>query len=259
MTTAKSWLRGASPVLVVIGVLVAWHLASRSSESLFFPPLRDILESFREMWFSALLIEQAVPSFVRAGFGFLIAVTAGILLGTLIGLSPVFRHLTRAQLEFLRAVPPVLLIPPSLLLLGTGSSMKVAVIALASVWPILLATIDGVRAVEEIRIDSGRVFGLTQLARIRWVILPSATPRIWSGVRAAVPIVFVVMVAADYYASSDGIGYVISQTATRFRFSEMWASVILLGLVGMAVNLTVMAIGRRLDRTFGEFGTRVGK
>ncbi|MEQ3552686.1 ABC transporter permease subunit [Pseudonocardia nematodicida] len=256
MSRIHAWLRRLSPLLVIATVVAIWYLVSRSANSLFFPPLTDVLVSFRELWFSATLLDQALPSFIRAGAGFAIALVGGVVMGTAIGLSPLIRQLTTAQLEFLRSIPPVLLIPPSLLLLGTGTQMKIAVIALASVWPILLATIDGVRSVETVRLDSARVFGLGAAGRVRWVVLPTAMPRIWSGVRACVPIVFVVMVAADYYASSDGIGYMISQTATSFRFSEMWASVLLLGIFGAAVNLAVMRAGRWLDHTFGEFGVR---
>lgn len=250
----RALLRFLAPVGVA-GLLVGtWHVAAEAARSPFFPPLTEVAQAFRELWLSASFVDQAVPSFVRAGLGFGLALAAGVVVGSLIGLSPLFRALTKAQLEFLRAIPPVLLIPPSILLLGTGDSMKVVVIALSAVWPILLAAVDGVRSVEAVRIDAARVFGLDRARQFRWVVLPSAVPRIWSGVRAAVPIALVVMVAADYYASSDGLGYMISQTATRFRFSEMWASVILLGIFGALVNLAVIRLGRRFDKEFGEFG-----
>ena len=251
----RAFTRYALPLLVVLVMLAVWELASNAAHSPYFPPLSRVLGSFVELWFSAALFEQAMPSFIRVGIGFLAALVIGVAVGSLIGLSSLFRTLTKAQFEFIRAIPPVLLIPPSILLLGAGDGMKVFVIALSAVWPILLAAVDGVRAVEEGRIDAMRVFGLGQFQRFFWVVLPSAVPRIWSGVRAAVPIALVVMVASDYYASSDGIGYMISQTATRFRFDEMWASVILLGLVGAAINIGVVRIGHWFDKAFGEFGS----
>jgi ABC-type nitrate/sulfonate/bicarbonate transport system permease component len=245
------------PVAVVAVALGAWWLLSASSTSLFFPPLADIVEAFERNWLSETLVEEAVPSLWRFGAGLLLAVVGGVLIGALLGVFPGAERFVRPELAFMRALPPILVIPPLLLVLGTGDSMKVAVIAASSVWPILLATSDGVRAVEPVRSDVGRAFRLPWRAQMRWIVLPTAVPHIWAGVRAAVPIAIVVMVAAEYYSSVNGIGTFISQTSTTFRLADMWSAVLLLGFFGVAINSLVAFIGRRLDRRYGEFGSQI--
>jgi ABC-type nitrate/sulfonate/bicarbonate transport system permease component len=180
----------------------------------------------------------------------------GVVVGTAVGLSRGVEVWTRPELEFMRALPPVLVFPPMLLILGTGDTMKVAAIALSAMWPIVLATTDGVRSVEPARRDMARVFGLPLSAQLRHVVLPTAVPHIWSGVRAATPIALVVLIAAEYYASKNGIGYFISETSTSFRLTDMWSAVLLLGVIGVAVNGIVALIGRLLDRRFGEHAPR---
>lgn len=253
-TVIRTAWRWGGPILVPLAAVAAWWGLSANSTSLFFPPLTDMLTAFRHNWLEGdTFSTMALPSLVRAGEGLVIAVAAGIALGIVIGLSSLAEALTKPQLEFMRALPPILVIPPLILVLGTGDVMKVGVIAASAVWPILLAAIDGVRSVEPVRDDMIRVFGLPWHARLRYLILPTAIPHIWAGVRAAVPIALVVMVGAEYYSSQNGIGYFISETSTTFRLADMWSAVLLLGLLGMAINGIVLALGRLLDRRYGEF------
>lgn len=241
------------PVVVTAAFVGLWWFASASSTSLYFPPLEQILAAFQTDWLSANFVAVAVPSLWRVGLGMVIAVCAGVGIGTVIGSLRPVEPFVKPELEFLRALPPILVIPPMILVLGTGDAMKVAVIAASAVWPILLATIDGVRSVEPVRDDMVRVFGLGWSARSRWVVLPSALPHIWSGVRTSIPIAFVVMVASEYYSAVNGIGNFISQTSTSFRLADMWSAVLLLGLIGVAVNLAVAFVGHVLDKKFGEY------
>ncbi|HWI74061.1 MAG TPA: ABC transporter permease [Baekduia sp.] len=233
-------------------VVALWWVLSADSTSLYFPPLEQMLDAFKTNWFGSNFADLAVPTLVRAAVGMALAFVLGVGLGALVGLSPRFGAWVRPELEFMRALPPILILPPMLLILGTGDSMKVAVVALSAMWPILLATTDGVRSVEPVRRDMGAVFGLPWSARLRHIVLPTAVPHVWSGVRAATPIAFVVLVASEYYASTNGIGYFISQTSTSFRLADMWSAVLLLGVIGVVVNGAIAIVGHRLDRRFGE-------
>lgn len=247
-------VRIGAPIVVLVVFVTCWWVASANSTSVFFPPLHDILIAFKDNWFSSNLVDKAVPSLVRVTIGLVLAVIGGVTIGALLGLLPKVDVFVRPELEFMRALPPILIFPPLLLVMGTGDSMKVAVIAVSAVWPILLATTDGVKAVEPLRYDMGRAFGLPWSARVRWIILPTAIPHIWSAVRAAVPIAIVVMVASEYFASTNGLGAFISETSVSFRMADMWSVVLLLGFFGMLINGVVAAIGTGLDRQFGEFG-----
>lgn len=243
------------PVIVALGVIAVWYFGSASSTSLYFPPLQKIGESFVSIWFSPQFAAEALPSFIRVTIGLIIAIIVGVVVGAIIGVIRPVEPFVRPELEFLRALPPILIIPPMLLILGTGDVMEISVIALSGLWPILLATTDGVRAVETVRSDMGRAFRLPWLARMRWITIPTALPHIWSGVRAAVPIAIVVMVGAEYYSSQSGLGYFISQATTTFRIADMWSAILLLGLLGVILNGVTAVIGRLLDRRYGEYDT----
>ncbi|MBQ0825115.1 ABC transporter permease [Streptomyces tagetis] len=243
----------ALPVLTTAAAVALWWTASASSTSLYFPPLSDILEAFRANWLSRQLTDIVVPSLWRVGLGMALGTALGVAIGTLIGAIRRIESYVQPQLEFMRALPPILVIPPMILVLGTGDTMKIGVIAASALWPVLLAAVDGARSVEPVRDDMARVFGLGRWARFRWVVLPTAVPHIWGGVQAAMPIAFVVMIASEYYSSTNGLGYFLSQTSTSFRLADMWSAIVLLGVIGVAVNSLVAYAGRRLDRRFGEY------
>ncbi|WP_051423433.1 ABC transporter permease [Arthrobacter sp. MA-N2] len=247
-------LSKVSPLLVSAAAIAIWWALSASSTSLYFPPLENIVVAFRDNWLSTNLVDQAIPSVLRILLGMALAILIGVVAGVVVGMFRKVEPFARPELEFMRALPPILVIPPLLLVLGTGDLMKIAVIAASAVWPILLATTDGVRAVEPVRADMGLAFRLPWGARMRWIVLPTAVPHIWSGVRAAVPIAIVVMVAAEYYSSVNGIGYFISRTSTTFRLDEMWSAILLLGFLGVLLNSCVALVGHWLDRKYGEFG-----
>lgn len=237
----KFWSRIA-PFVGLAGVGGLWWTATASSESVYFPPLQDILVSFRENWLFTRVGSDLVPSLSRVLLGVVIALVAGVLGGLLLGASRTLYRATQTQLEFLRSLPPVLLLPPSLLVLGTGSGMKVFVIALGSVWPILLATTASVRSTDEVTMDMARVFGLGWSARMRSVVLPATLPSVLAGLRTALPIGLVLMVVTELVASTNGIGYFILESQQTFNLTAMWSGVLLLGVLGMTLSLVVVRL-----------------
>ena len=234
----------AAPLVGLLAAAALWWVVSADSESFYFPPLRDILVSFRENWMFARVGSDLVPGMARFLSGMALALAAGVVGGLCLGLSRTLYRAARPQLEFLRSVPPVLLLPPSLLVFGTGSGMKVFVIAAGSLWPILLATTAGVRSTDEMMTDMARVFGLGRSARIRTVVLPAALPSILAGVRTAVPIGLVLMVVSELVASTNGIGYFILESQQTFDLTAMWSGVLLLGVVGTSLGLLVARLER---------------
>lgn len=235
------------PVVGLAAAVTAWWFLSAGSTSFYFPPLADIAEAFADNWLFERVGSDLAPSLGRFGLGLLGAVVLGVVAGVLLGRAPRLQNAFQPQLEFLRSTPPVLLLPPSLLLFGTGSGMKVFVIALGSVWPILLATITGVRASDSIALDMGRVFGLGRTALLRHVVLPNALPSVVAGIRSALPIAMVLMVVTELVASTDGVGYFILQAQQSYDITDMWSGVLLLGFVGMALSLALAWIERRVQ------------
>jgi len=220
----------ALPVLL----FVAWWYASADSVQVYQPPLKTILSYLPSTW--RTLLGDLVPSLTRLLSGYILALIVGIGVGVLIGSSRWLRALTEPLLEFLRAIPPPVLVPIIILVAGIGDLTKVLVVLSGCVWPILLNTVEGVRAVDSVVLETARSYGVTGPARITRVILPSAGPQIAAGLRQALSIAIILMVISEMFAASNGLGFTIVQFQRSFAIPEMWSGIILLGLLGFGLS-----------------------
>jgi ABC-type nitrate/sulfonate/bicarbonate transport system permease component len=240
-------LRRAGLVVALPAVLfVVWFVATDSSESFYVPPLRRILGAFADTWTPARLRTDVVPSLLRLLAGYLLAAVLGITLGVLIGRYRRLRGTLEPVLEFFRAVPPPVLVPVIMLFAGIGNGMKVIVIVSGCVWPILLNTVEGVRAVDSVQIDTARSYGINGFRRLRHLILPSAGPQIVTGMRQALSIAIILMVISEMFAASNGLGFTIVQFQRSFAIPEMWSGIILLGLIGFVLSELFRLAERRV-------------
>lgn len=224
--------------LVVPAVLIAWWwIGSASSTSFYFPPLATILDAFVEVWVSPLFLTDAVPTLTRLGAGLLIATALGIALGVVLGIVPILADILAPITEYYRAIPGVALIPAALLLLGIGPTMQISLIVYGAIWPILLNTIDGVRGVDVGVLDTARSYRVRPFDRIFRIVLPAAGPQIIAGVRTALSIGITIVIISEMVGSTDGIGFQVLQAQRSFSVPEMWAGMLLLGLIGFLLNL----------------------
>jgi ABC-type nitrate/sulfonate/bicarbonate transport system permease component len=115
---------------------------------------------------------------------------------------------------------------------------------------VLLNTIEGVRAVDGVLSDSSRTYGITGWARVRHLVLPSASPQIMAGVRQCLSIGLILMVISEMFASSSGLGFTIVQFQRTFAIPEMWSGIIVLGLIGVAMSFIFQWTERRVLRWY---------
>jgi ABC-type nitrate/sulfonate/bicarbonate transport system permease component len=236
--------RLAATLGLPIVLVVVWFLASDGSESFYAPPLRQILKAFADTWTPARLRADVLPSLGRLAVGYALAALLGIAMGVAIGAIPRLRAATEPVLEFFRAIPPPVLVPVIMLFAGIGDGMKVIVIAAGCVWPILLNTVEGVRAVDGVLSDTARAYGITGVARLRNLLLRSASPQIAAGLRQALSIAIILMVISEMFAASNGLGFAIVQFQRSFAIPEMWSGIILLGVLGFALSV-LFRLGER--------------
>jgi ABC-type nitrate/sulfonate/bicarbonate transport system permease component len=226
--------------LIALGLpvvlIVLWWTLSASSTSFFWPPLSTIVRAFPETWTADPILHDVLPSLARLLLGYLIALVGGVALGTAIGSSATLRALCEPALEFLRAVPPPVLVPVIALFTGyTGWTAKVITIALGCVWPILLNTVEGVRSIDEMLRDTARSYRLGRLATLQ-MVLRGAGPRIATGARQALSIGVILMVISELFGADRGLGAAIVQFQRGFAIPQMWTGIILLGLLGVALS-----------------------
>lgn len=235
-------------IAVPVACVAIWWAVSAGSTNFFFPPLRDILDTFREVWIFDKVSSDVVPSVARLLVGYGLSAVIGIGLGLFLGLHPMARAFADPLTHFLRSIPAPALIPPALVVLGLGSGMKVFVIVLGAVWPILLNTIDGVRGQDPTPLEMARAYGIGGFERVRRIVLPAAAPQIFAGLRTSLSIALILMVISEMVASTNGIGNFVLQSQRTFAIPEMWAGILLLGLLGIALSLIFGAVERRVLR-----------
>ncbi|WP_160051395.1 ABC transporter permease [Nocardiopsis sp. FR26] len=249
--TASGAVRAGAKLLHVLllpALLIGvYAYASANSDSYYTPTPDLIAAAFAELWFSERFFADVLPSLARLATGFALAALLGVGLGVLLGLSARVRALAEPVLEFLRAIPPPVLVPLMILLAGVNDSMKVLVIVSGCVWPILLNTVEGVRAVDPVLADTARCYGIHGTTRLRVLVLRSASPQIMAGLRQALALAIILMVISEMFASSSGLGFAIVQFQRTFAIPEMWAGMVLLGLVGFVLSaLFELVEGRAL-------------
>ena len=184
----------------------------------------------------------------RMVYGWILASLIGIALGALIGSSRVARAYVAPTLEMVRPIPVSAFMPIVIAFLGLTGDMVLVVIAIGSIWPVLLATVHGVSAVEPRLIEVSRVLKLGRLATLWKVALPNAQVDILAGMRLGLTIALILAVIGEMLTSEDGLGSYVLLSARAFKSSEVFAGVILLGAIGLVSNLALQAAEHRLLR-----------
>ena len=192
------------------------------------------------------LVAKILGTVEHMAFGWLFASFVGIALGALIGSSPRVRPYIVPTLEFLRPLPVSALIPVFIAFFGLTQAMALAVIGFGAMWPMLLATVHGFAAVEPRLYEVARSLHLSRAAVIFKIGLPSASPDILAGMRLSVTVALILSVVCELLAGLDGLGHWILLSARTFRSADLFAGVILLGVIGYLTAVAVAWAERRL-------------
>lgn len=231
-------------------LLVIWGIWSSISPAPFFPSPLVIAEAFVETWVGPAFVNDVLPSLARLGISIVLAVVLGIAAGTIIGLVRWLRELLEPIFEFFRAVPPPVLIPIVAVLVGANDTMKVVVMVTGAIWPVLLNTIEGVRSTDSVMTETAQSFAITRSERLRYLVLPAASPRIMTGVRQCLSIALILMVISEMFFSSSGLGYQIVFFQRNYLIAQMWSGIVLLGLIGVLLAVIFGFVERRVLRWY---------
>jgi ABC-type nitrate/sulfonate/bicarbonate transport system permease component len=225
-------------MIVPAVIIAAWEAASRARllQLEFLSRPSDIVAAGIGGLRDGTILLATWQTFEAALFGLVIATVAGVLAGTILGLSRPVEKAVGPTIEALRPIPAVAFIPLSLLLFGFGLPMEGTVVAYACVWPILIATIAAVRGIEPRLLEVAQALELSFAGRMRKIILPAALGRINVGVRVAAGFALVVAVTVEIVVNPRGLGYSLILAQQSFRVDLMYAQLLWLSILGYALN-----------------------
>jgi ABC-type nitrate/sulfonate/bicarbonate transport system permease component len=238
----------ALEIWLPVVVVVAWWFLSEDSTSVYFPPLRRILEVFNDTWIFEQVRPVLLPSLGRFAAGLAIAIVLGVVCGLALGLWVTGRRALMPLVDFMRSIPATALVSVWVILLGFGNVMKVTAIVFISFFPILLNTIDGVRGVDPNQLEMARAYKISRRDQVLKIVLPAASPQIFVGLRIGLAVALLMMAFSEMVAGTSGVGFFIFQAQELFKIPEMWTGILLLGLLGYAVNVLFLMVERRVLR-----------
>jgi sulfonate transport system permease protein len=239
-------------LLASIGVgflfVLLWHFVAQARlvSPVFLPGPERVWDALVYGLTEGDLAAKTLRTVERMIYGWLLASLIGILLGAMIGISETARAYFEPTLEFLRPLPASAMMPVAIVLLGLSDSMVLAVIAFGALWPMLLATVHGFAAVEPRLYQVSRALGMSRLAVIWKIALPSALPDIMAGMRIGLTIALILAVVGEMLASRPGLGQAILLAARSFQSADLYAGVVLLGLIGYLSNMLLSSAEYRL-------------
>jgi ABC-type nitrate/sulfonate/bicarbonate transport system permease component len=223
---------------LVVGLAALWELLVRTVLSPFenLAPTSEILRAFGALLTEGDLLGQLGHTLGVTLIGWAVAGLAGTVLGVWLGLSPSAWRWSMASVEVLRSVPSISFVPVAILIFGFSGEMELVLIMYVCLWPVLMATIDGVRDVHPGLLDSARTLGLGRLRTWRSIVLPAAVPRILVGVRLALALAVALAVIAEMLGNPEGLGFGIVFAQRGFQPGQVFAYLFSIGMVGWALN-----------------------
>jgi NitT/TauT family transport system permease protein len=241
----RRWEAFFWPAIAAAVLLAVWHYSVVLTGTKIFPSPTNVKTGVIELLHKNVLWADIGDSLRRVAVGFGAAVLVGIPVGLWLGWSAKANQVVNPTLQILRPISPIAWIPVAIIFFGVGDRAAIFLIFLASFFPIVLACVSGVSSVPPVLRSAGCNFGLSSTQLLRRVIFPAALPQILVGVRVALGIAWLVVVAAEMIAVDSGLGYlVIDSRNSGKRYDLVVAAMLMIGIIGLALDFGV----RRVER-----------
>jgi NitT/TauT family transport system permease protein len=225
------------PFTGAAGFLAVWAGAVQFSGTRIFPSPAAVVRALFELGRRGLLIDYARDSLERVAAGFLLAVLVGIPMGALLARSARAAAVANPLLQFLRPISPIAWIPLAIVFFGISNRATIFLTFLGAFFPITVSTVGAVRGVPAIHVRAAQNFGVGRPALFFRVLLPSALPEILAGLRIALGIAWMVLVAAEMIAVDSGLGYLIIDARNAGqRYDLVVAGMLLIGVIGLLLD-----------------------
>lgn len=241
----RKWERFFWPILATALLLALWRYSVVWTATKVFPAPIDVEKGLAELLRKHLLWSYILDSLRRVAVGFGAAVIMGIPLGLTLGWYPKANHVVNPIMQVLRPISPIAWIPVAIIFFGVGDRAAIFLIFLGAFFPIVVTCVTGVTNVPSVFRRAGRNFGLTPPQLLAKIVFPAALPQIIVGLRIALGIAWLVVVAAEMIAVNSGLGYlVIDARNAGKRYDLVVAAILLIGIIGLALDFCF----RRLEK-----------
>jgi NitT/TauT family transport system permease protein len=214
--------------------------------------LVQTLQSFPELWQLGKLQKAIVASGYRLGGGMLIAIAIGVPIGIIMGRSKRFRDLSNSAFQFLRMISPLSWMPIAVFVFKAWDDSIIFLIAVASVWPVMFSTAAGLSKVDPAWFKVARNLGASSIQMLTRIILPAISFDIFTGIRLALGVAWVVLVPAELLGVTSGLGYAIKDARETLAYDQLTAMVLTIGVIGYALDTMCALLIKRFSWHRGD-------
>jgi ABC-type nitrate/sulfonate/bicarbonate transport system permease component len=233
-------VQAALPYLVIAAVLLLWEVLVRLNgiQPIYLPAPSSILR-----YLVAMLLDGSLPyhlgvTFVRIMVGFLVAAISGIVVGVVMGMSPLAARIVDPWIGALYPLPKISLIPLLIIWLGTGESYKIVISAVTAFFPVVISTFAAIRQVDTGLIKAAKDLGASPHQRQIKVVIPASLPGIFSGLHLGMGVTIIMVVAAEMIggSSDSGMGYLLVHAGQVMETEKVFAALIALAVFGAVLT-----------------------
>lgn len=257
--TAQAAVRGAANWVVGMAIFCAlWWLggyfiaANPQTASFAGFGLVPTLVAFPELWQAGKLQAAILASGERLGAGMAIAIMIGLPVGIIVGRSKIFRDLSNSGFQFIRMISPLSWMPIAVLVFSSWDGSIIFLVAIAAVWPVIFSTAAGLAKVDPAWFKVARNLGANAVQMLTQIIMPAIAFDIFTGIRLALGVAWVVLVPAELLGVTSGLGYAIKDARETLSYDHLTAMVLTIGIIGYFLDSVCVALIRRYSWHRGD-------
>lgn len=244
---------GGLAILFVLWWIGGYFISINPSTEHFaaFGPI-PTFKAFPEMWSAGTIQSAIAASGYRLGLGLLIAIVIGVPIGILMGRSKRFREISNSPFQLLRMISPLAWMPLAVVVFATWNQSIVFLIAIASIWPVAFATAAGLAKIDPAWFKVARNLGATPVHMMTKIILPAISFDVFTGIRLALGVAWIVLVPAEYLGVTSGLGYSIEDARETLSYNHLTAIVLVIGALGYILDSTCVLLIKRFSWHRGD-------
>jgi len=237
-------------LILPVSVIIIWAIMTTFTgliPSYFLPSPSEVLESFETLLMNGQLVQDTSLTLMRVVLGLTVSALVGIPLGILMGWSNTVKDFSSLMVGIIRPIPPIAWIPFAILWFGVGLESAIFIIFIGSVFPILINTMDGVKRVDKVLLESAYTLGASNSQVLRKITVPASLPSIVTGLKVGVGVGLMCTVAAEMIGSNSGLGYLIFTSTSMLDTGSAIVGMLTIGVIGLGADYLFSRIEKEVS------------